>query len=144
MGNRIQQLRKAKNLTQEQLGEILCLQKSAVAKYERGAVENIKIENLKKMADFFDCSIDFLLGIENSDALSKTEMELVEKYRNLPNSAQSQLLSIVSELSHLYPNDNDNILNEATPIAAHGNNESLENIEKDIQKALEFIRFTRG
>ena len=42
MGEIIKQLRKAHNLTQEELGKRLGVQKSAIAKYEKGRVENIK------------------------------------------------------------------------------------------------------
>ena len=40
MGNRIRDLRIAAGLTQEQLGEKVGLQKSAIAKYENGKTEN--------------------------------------------------------------------------------------------------------
>ena len=43
-GERIKKLRKEKGLTQQQLGEMLGVQKSAIAKYENGRVPNLKKE----------------------------------------------------------------------------------------------------
>ena len=51
-------------LTQEELGKKLGLQKSAIAKYESGRVENIKRSVLDKMADVLGCSPLDLLGID--------------------------------------------------------------------------------
>lgn len=45
-GERIKKLRKEKGLTQQQLGEMLGVQKSAIAKYENGRVPNLKKETL--------------------------------------------------------------------------------------------------
>ena len=41
-GERIKKLRKEKGLTQQQLGEMLGVQKSAIAKYENGRVPKRK------------------------------------------------------------------------------------------------------
>ena len=41
-GERIKKLRKEKGLTQEQLGKLLGVKKSAIAKYENNRVENLK------------------------------------------------------------------------------------------------------
>ena len=42
-GERIKKLRKEKGLTQQQIGEMLGVQKSAIAKYE-----NVRVPNLKR------------------------------------------------------------------------------------------------
>lgn len=55
-GELIRKLRTEKGLTQEQLGEMLGVQKSAIAKYENGRVENIKRTTLNKLATIFDIS----------------------------------------------------------------------------------------
>lgn len=56
IGERIKKLRLEHHLTQEQLGEILGVQKSAIAKYENGRVENLKRATIQKMAEFFEVS----------------------------------------------------------------------------------------
>ena len=43
LGQKIKEARLQKGLTQEELGKIVGLQKSAIAKYENGRVVNIKV-----------------------------------------------------------------------------------------------------
>ena len=58
---RVKQLRKQKHLTGEQLGNILGITKTGISYWENGksVPDN---EMLLKLADFFDVSIDYLLG----------------------------------------------------------------------------------
>lgn len=50
LGRLIKEARKAKGMTQQELGDIVGLQKSAIAKYESGRVVNIKRSTLQKIA----------------------------------------------------------------------------------------------
>ena len=50
IGQKIKAARISKGLTQQELGDIVGLQKSAIAKYENGRVVNIKRSTLQKMA----------------------------------------------------------------------------------------------
>lgn len=61
-GERIKALRKALNLTQEDLGNALGIQKAAVQKYEKGTVKNIKRENLIKLAKILNTTPEYILG----------------------------------------------------------------------------------
>ena len=74
MGDRIKERRQALHYTQEQLAEKLGLQKSAIAKYENGRVENIKRSVISKMAEVLECSPCYILGF--TDTL---ETEYIEK-----------------------------------------------------------------
>jgi repressor LexA len=56
MGERIKYYRTKSDMTQEQLGELLGVQKSAIRKYEKGEVENIKRSTIKRMSEIFDGS----------------------------------------------------------------------------------------
>lgn len=49
--NRLKELRKAKHLSQEELGSVLGVQKAAVCKYETGRVA-LPNEMLMKLCDF--------------------------------------------------------------------------------------------
>lgn len=61
MGGKIYSLRAAKRMTQEQLAQELCISPAAVSKWERNqAIPSIEV--LWALADFFDCSIDELVG----------------------------------------------------------------------------------
>lgn len=54
IGEKIKTARLAKGMTQEELGEILGVQKSAIAKYENGRIVNIKRSTLKKISDVLE------------------------------------------------------------------------------------------
>ena len=82
VGGKIYSLRAAKGMTQEQLAAILCVSPTAVSKWERN-LANPSIEMLWELADYFECSIDELVGREEK-RLAKvgiyddTKMRLVE------------------------------------------------------------------
>jgi transcriptional regulator with XRE-family HTH domain len=61
IGEKIRAARLAKGMTQEELGAILGVQKSAIAKYENGRIVNIKRSTLKKISD--------VLGIRPSELI---------------------------------------------------------------------------
>lgn len=56
-------LRLREKLTQKELADELRIPQSTIAKYEKGKLE-ANYKNLIKIADFFEVTIDFLLGRE--------------------------------------------------------------------------------
>lgn len=70
MAERIKERRNIMGFTQEELGEKLGLQKSAIAKYENGRVENIKRSVIANMAKILECSPAYLMGWESSSPQS--------------------------------------------------------------------------
>ena len=87
IGGKIYSLRVAKGMTQEQLALILCVSPAAVSKWERN-LANPSIEMLWALADYFDCSIDELVGREEK-CLTKVGMYDCEKM---------QLVEVAEEL----------------------------------------------
>ncbi len=69
---KLQQLRKQKDLTQEQLAEQLYVSRTAISKWESGKGYP-NIESLKCLARFFSISIDELLSGEELLTLAETE-----------------------------------------------------------------------
>ena len=61
MGDRIKTLRLEKGMTQEELGQVIGVQKSAIRKYESGHVENIKRSAIEKLAATFGVSPGYLM-----------------------------------------------------------------------------------
>ena len=94
-------LRKEKNLTLEQLAQKLNLSRQVLSRYERGERE-ADYAVLKKIANFFDVSIDYLLGNsiyffpdqvrEQSTQLSRDEEELVSLFRMLGSSRKEDII----------------------------------------------------
>ena len=70
MGDRIKERRLAMGYTQDELGALLGLQKSAIAKYENGRVENIKRSIIAKMSKILECSPAYLMGWEEKEVYS--------------------------------------------------------------------------
>ena len=58
---RIKELRKERKLTQQELADFLNIDRTTVMKWETTKSET-NFSMLVKIADFFDVSIDFLLG----------------------------------------------------------------------------------
>ena len=58
---KIRELRKQKGVTQQQLADILCVEKTNISKWEAGVYEPGKAV-LSKMAEYFNVSVDYLLG----------------------------------------------------------------------------------
>lgn len=54
LGQRIRAARLAKGMTQEELGQLLGVEKSAVAKYENGRIVNLKQATLKKISEVLE------------------------------------------------------------------------------------------
>ena len=81
-GERIKMLRKEHNLTQEELGAKIGVQKAAIQKYEKGTVKNIKRDSLIKLAQCLDTSPEYLLGWE--DMPNNVEIADTSNYVNIP------------------------------------------------------------
>lgn len=58
---KLAELRKENGLTQVALGEQIGLSYSIISRYEKGRLEP-NIATLKKMATYFDVTIDYLVG----------------------------------------------------------------------------------
>lgn len=65
--DRIYQLRKARGLSQQQLGEILGLTHKSISMLESGG-RSTTIEKLVILAEYFQVSTDYLLGVTDDPA----------------------------------------------------------------------------
>ena len=75
---RLKELREEKGLSMRQLSTELGTPYNSYRSYESGDLEP-DIETLIKMADFFDCTVDRLIGRENKPMLSLKP----KKYENI-------------------------------------------------------------
>lgn len=78
MADRIKQRRLAMGYTQEELAEKLGLQKSAIAKYENGRVENIKRSVISNMATVLECSPTYIMGWDEDYYLGENLQNIFE------------------------------------------------------------------
>lgn len=103
--NILKALRKERGLTQSELAEKLKIGQATIACYENGHREPT-INNLIAYADFFECTLDFIVGRADDfgnvtvrasktehgvDTLTVGEMNLLTKYRALKAGDKSKL-----------------------------------------------------
>lgn len=108
IGQKIKEARLAKGLTQEQLGNLVGVQKSAIAKYENGRVVNIKRSTLHKLGK--------VLGLRGSDLIIESDpegaaelsakvlldgelMDAIEKYYTLPAEKQKMVRDLIRSMA---------------------------------------------
>lgn len=91
-GEKLQELRKSKGMTQEELAEQLYVSRTAVSKWESGrGLPNI--DSLKQISEYFSVSIDDLLSGDRLITLAEKENR--QKINNM-----CQLLSGITDLFH--------------------------------------------
>lgn len=86
LAENIRAFRKERALTQEQLAEVLSVTAGAVYKWEAGlSVPDIVL--IVQLADFFDTSVDALLGYELKDNRHGATVKRLKEYRRLKDRA---------------------------------------------------------
>ena len=80
MGTRIKEARIAKGMTQEELGKIVGVQKSAIAKYEKGRVVNIKRSTLQKIASALNINPSSLLFEESPKEAASLHVKIITDF----------------------------------------------------------------
>ena len=107
IGEKIRRARKAKNMTQEELGIIVGVQKSAIAKYESGRVVNIKRSTLQKIASALNIRATELIFEESPKEsasfhvkiISDLElMDALKDYYKLDSSNQQMIRDLIRNL----------------------------------------------
>ena len=97
----LKELRKNRGLTQKELSERLKIGQATIAGYENGSREP-HIYSLIAYANFFECSVDYLLGreddfgnvtVQKKTELTEDEKELLESFRKLNAKEQMRVLA---------------------------------------------------
>lgn len=104
MSKRIKERRIAMGYTQEELASKLNLQKSAIAKYENGRVENIKRSTIEKMAQVLDCRPSYLMGWDGTSSthpnpsitMNQIEERIIIEYRKADDITKAMVLRALS------------------------------------------------
>lgn len=99
----LKKLRQETGVSQKQLADNIGVSQQSINKYENHNIEP-DIETLIRIADFFDTSVDFLVGhndirekIEHAKGfeLNSEEAHLIEKYRKLSTAKKRCIKSIL-------------------------------------------------
>ena len=122
-GARIKYLRQLCQMSQEELGRRVGVQRAAINKYEKGTVENIPIKTIEKIADVFEVSPTFIVGWNNTHSNSlaaevkvlrgvqrfygKEVVDLIEAYCHLNNKGRERVFEYVEDMSLIYEEENE-------------------------------------
>lgn len=96
--NKLKELRKQKELSQKEIAEIIGVERNTYGNYEIERSEP-SISMLTKLADYFDVSIDYLVGradeldrviIEHN--ITSDERQMLQLYRKLNQNMKSRLI----------------------------------------------------
>lgn len=100
IGEKIKNARLAKGYTQEELGNLIGVQKSAVAKYEKGRVVNIKRSVLAKLSSVLDIPpVELVSDIEEKPV--ETANRLADMFLNLETKETDMEVQLMLEEYYL-------------------------------------------
>lgn len=100
----LKKLRNRHGLSQQKLADILHVSQQSIYKYEHD-ITSPDIETLSLMADYFNTSVDYIIGITDishriesvvDTMLNEDEMNLISQYRCLT-KPQKEVLRIVAD-----------------------------------------------
>ena len=83
--SKLQKLRKDNNLSQEQLASELCVSRQAISKWELGTLPDIN--NLVKVSNFFNCSLDYLMNDDKFEEEFSNEQTKIANNENVGTKA---------------------------------------------------------
>ncbi len=103
IGTNIRRLRLNRNITQEQLAEVMNLTCAAVSKWERGETFP-DITLLQPLAYYFEVTIDELMGY-SAHKIDQTIEDLLERYHTLYRTDFGAARDLIVQAYRDYPND---------------------------------------
>ncbi|MCG0275625.1 MAG: helix-turn-helix domain-containing protein [Thermosediminibacteraceae bacterium] len=78
IGERIKSLREERKITQQELARYLGVSQKTISNYENGE-RSPDPDTLRKIADYFDVTVDYLLGRSNHRRLTRKDERDIEK-----------------------------------------------------------------
>ena len=116
-GTKIKELRLLADMSQEELGRRVGVQRAAINKYEKGSVTNIPLATIEKIADVFDVSPTYIVGWGDSGNPLAMEVkvlqgvkqfygsdcvDLIEDYISLNQQGKKRVHQYIEEIMSVY------------------------------------------
>ena len=102
IGEKIKGLRKAKNMTQEELSKMLKVSQPVLNRWETGS-RNPSLKTLKKISDVFNISIDTLLldhkDMKKLTIQDKTLLEKLQQIERLSDQEKEMVINLINALA---------------------------------------------
>jgi transcriptional regulator with XRE-family HTH domain len=118
IGDRIRELRLLSDMSQEELGRRVGVQRAAINKYEKGTVSNIPLHTIEKIADIFEVSPNYIVGWSDehqselsleskvlsnvSSVYGKEVVDIIETYVEVTKDGKRKLLEYSNDVWKLY------------------------------------------
>lgn len=99
-GERLEEIRKDKGLTQKQLGELIGVKKNAISNYERNHQEP-PVRRLKEIAKVLDISSDYLIGLTD-DEIPASRKYYVPLPRNYSPEFKEEVMRQIDLVEHKF------------------------------------------
>ena len=111
LGQKIKHARLEKGMTQEELGHLLGVEKSAVAKYENGRIVNLKQGTLKKLSAILEIPTSELISEEDSLMQVNVGFRIKERRKALHMTADELAARIGKDRATVYRYESGKIEN---------------------------------
>lgn len=99
IGNRLAEIRKSKKLKQMELAEMLNVSQQVISNIERG-VTAPDIEQLKKIADIYNISLDQLVGRDFfCDDADDVERKIISYIKQMDDEGKELSLGLLSQVA---------------------------------------------
>ncbi len=101
--NRLKELRKEKGISAKELGELFNTTDVTILRYENEK-QNINAIMLKKLSEFYNVSIDYILyltDLKENIQLKEEEVELLDNYRELDTKSKTIVQEQINTLKKL-------------------------------------------
>ena len=118
IGERIKYLRLLSEMSQEELGNRVGVQRAAINKYEKGSVTNVPIATIEKIATIFNVSPTYIVGWDTVEVnplsaevkvlqgvkqfYGEQAVELLESYVQLTSKGKKRVIQYAEDMSLIY------------------------------------------
>ena len=102
LADRIQQLRKRKGISQEELADRIGVSRQAVSKWESGQTSP-DLEKIVLLSDYFEVSTDYLLKGASSETASSAQVSLVQTQPAQAQTVQAQTVQAQTVQAQIEP-----------------------------------------
>ncbi|MEM6526493.1 MAG: RstR family transcriptional repressor [Bacteroidota bacterium] len=93
-GDKMAVIRKEKNLSRDELGNIIGTSGAIIGRYERNDMKP-SIEIATKIAQALETSLDYLMGIASDTVKDKKMLERIESINSLPDDQKNELFNVM-------------------------------------------------
>lgn len=134
IGERIKYLRSLADMSQEELGKRVGVQRAAINKYEKGGVTNVPIHMIEKIANVFEVSPSYIVGWNGSEGnplsaevkvlqgvkrfYGRDSVDLLETFTTLNTKGRKRLMEYAGELEQISSYHKKEIMVEVEPTNA--------------------------